>query len=267
MGLIYPDGTFKSREKIIANNLEKPVVDWQHREPLESDEWFQEAVRRLEVRENTEEVYDRCEVGLTSDRPIAVGLAGDWHLGATLDYEMLKRDVEIMATHPLVRGVFMLGDLTDSAFFNPAQDEDMFSFEEQKQMMVSILDYIGKDKILAIWKGNHDHKWERKTGTSKYDGLSERYNCPVFYGNAFVDFRLNDIRFNLMGSHRLRGNSIYNNAHAGIRAHREVQGLDVAFCGHTHKRGILEQPVRSFDGARIVYGVVNGTYQLGSRIY
>jgi hypothetical protein len=40
--------------------------------------------------------------------------------------------------------------------------------------------------------------------------------------------------------------------------------LDLTFAGHVHKRGHIEQPVRGFDGARTVYGLINGTYQLGS---
>jgi hypothetical protein len=142
----------------------------------------------------------------------------------------------------------------------------MFSFEEQRQWMMRILDDIGAERLWAMWKGNHDHKWERKTGVSKYAGLAQRYNCPIFYGNAYVGMKINDdIRLQGLGSHRLRGNSIYSNAHPSTRAAmREVQDLDFAFCGHVHKRGEQEQPVRSFDGAKLVWAIVNGTYQLGS---
>ena len=67
-----------------------------------------------------------------------------------------------------------------------------------------------------------------------------------------------------MGSHRLRGNSIYTNSHPSVRGHKETQGLDLAFCGHTHKKGLVSQPIREFNGARMGHGIVTGTYQLGS---
>lgn len=267
-GLYYPDGSYKSREEIIEKTREENIqrVNIEFAKPKNKSvaEWFEEIERRNAFRDDIEDVCDYGKIEIATDRPAVIGLPSDWHLGARIDKQMLQRDIEIMATHPLVSGCFFLGDLLDSANFNPAEDEAYLNFEEQRRAMMSILDYIGEDRILAFWKGNHDHKWERKHGTSKYAGLSERYNAPVFYGNAYIDMFVNDINYRMMGSHRLRGNSIYNNVHPPVRSHREIQGLDIAFCGHTHKRGTLEQPVREFNGSRMTYGVVSGTYQLGS---
>ena len=258
------EDSFKSLKNIREDNIQRVNIEFAKPKNKSVSQWFEEIERRSLFRDEIEDSYDYGKIEIATDRPAVIGLSGDWHLGAKIDKNMLQRDIEIMATHPLVSGVFLLGDLVESANFNPAQDETYINYEEQRRAMMSILDYIGKDKIFALWKGNHDHKWERKHGTSKYSGLSERYNAPVFYGNAYVDLNINDINYKIMGSHRLRGNSIYNNAHPPIRGHREVQGLDIAFCGHTHKRGAIEQPVREFNGSRMVHGVVSGTYQLGS---
>ena len=261
---IYTSGSEDSFRRVSKSLAPKAHISFKKPSGKDAEGWFAEAQRRLETRADTEDSYDYAKIEFNSDRPVCVGITGDWHLGATIDTEMLKRDVGLIAEHPLVAGAFFTGDLTDSAFFNPAQDEDMLSYEEQRAWMTSILDYIGKERVLAMWKGNHDHKWESKNGTSKYTGLSNKYDCPVFYGNAFVDLNVNDVNYKLLGSHRLRGNSIYNNAHPAIRGHREVQGLDLTFAGHIHKRGHIEQPVREFGSSRTVYGLINGTYQMGS---
>jgi predicted phosphodiesterase len=258
------EDSFKSLKNIREDNIQRVNIEFAKPKNKSVSQWFEEIERRSLFRDEIEDSYDYGKIEINTDRPVVIGLSGDWHLGAKIDKDMLQRDIEIMATHPLVSGVFLLGDLVESANFNPAQDETYINYEEQRRAMMSILDYIGKDKIFALWKGNHDHKWERKHGTSKYSGLSDRYNAPVFYGNAYVDLNVNDVNYKIMGSHRLRGNSIYNNAHPPIRGHREVQGLDIAFCGHTHKRGAIEQPVREFNGSRMVHGIVSGTYQLGS---
>jgi hypothetical protein len=129
---------------------------------------------------------------------------------------------------------------------------------------MSILDTVGNDRILALWKGNHDHKWERKYGTSKYSFFADRYEAPVFYGNSYVDMFVNGVNYRGMGSHRLRGNSIYTNAHPGVRGHKEVQGLDFTISGHTHRKGVVEQPMREFNGSRKTHSILSGTYQLGS---
>lgn len=261
-GLYYSDKEESYRK--VYSLIKPPEISFDRPNGLESEEWFDEVSRRLKVRRETEDSYDYARLEFKADRPVVIGITGDWHLGATIDTEMLKRDVDLIANHPLVAGAFFMGDLTDSANFNPAQDEDVLSYEEQRSMMVSILNYIGKDRVLAFWKGNHDHKWESKNGTSKYQGLSNKFKAPVFYGNAFVDMYVNDINYRLMGSHRLRGNSIYNNAHPAIRGHREVQGLDLTFAGHIHKKGHIEQPVREFNDSRLISGLISGTYQLSS---
>ena len=40
--------------------------------------------------------------------------------------------------------------------------------------------------------------------------------------------------------------------------------MDITFCGHTHKRGVNQQPVRVFNGSRMVWSIVSGTYMVGS---
>lgn len=237
-----------------------PIISFDRISNIESNRWFDEYERRQGLREKVEDSYDYAKVEINSDRLVITGFTGDWHLGSNINSDLLRRDLDIMK-HPLVNGVFFMGDLTDSANFNPAQDENYLSYEEQRLWLISILDDIGKDKILGMWKGNHDYKWERKHGTSKYAELSQRYEAPIFYGNAYIDYFVNSINYKLMGSHRLRGNSIYTNAHPVIRGHRETQGLDLVFAGHTHKKGYVEQSIKEFNGSRKIKGFVTGTYQ------
>lgn len=262
MAKLIIDGSGTERE--VFPEQSQPRISFNKPTGRETQQWFEEAQRRAELRKEVEDSYDFARIEMESDRPVIVGITGDWHLGADVNIEMLKRDVDIMANHPLVTGAFFMGDLTDSANFNPAQDEDMFNFEEQRKWMMSILEHIGRDRILGLWKGNHDHKWESKGGTSKYAELSERWGVPVFYGNAFVEFVVNGIPYRLMGSHRLRGDSIYTNAHPAMRGHREVQGLDLVMAGHTHKKGKVEQAVREFRGSRKIKAIVSGTYEYGT---
>ncbi len=259
-----PDGeTYRVVEPKQDDIIQDKKITFDSPKGLEAEEWFNEATRRQEVRNETEESYDYCKIELNSDRPVAIGITGDWHLGSEINLDMLKRDTQLLAEHPLVAGAFFMGDLCEAANFNPAQDETTLSFEEQRQWMESLLDFIGKDRVLAIFKSNHDHKWERKHGTSKYAKLSKKYEAPVFYGNSYIDLNLNDINYRLMGSHTLRGNSIYTNSHPANRGHKEVQGLDLVFCGHTHRKGYTQQSVREFNGARKTHAAVIGTYQVG----
>lgn len=259
------EDSFKSIDQIKLDNLSSPKITFDKPEQLNSSQWFEEAKRRQETKNETEDNYNYAKIEVEADRPFYWGLTGDWHLGQQINLDMLQRDVEIIAQHPLVKGTCFLGDLTDSANFNPAQDEDMLSYEEQTRMLLSILDMIPEDRITAFWKANHDHKWESKGGTSKYARIAEKYGKPVFYGNAFLEMVVNgEFNIRMMGSHELRGSSIYNNAHPIVRAHKEVQGLDIAFCGHTHRRGKIEQPIRVFNDSKIAMGCVVGTYEYGT---
>ena len=261
-GLYYtPDE--ESFQKVYPS-VSTPKITFEKPGGRSVEEWFDDSRKRQSLRAESNETYDFAKIELESDRPICIGITGDWHLGAEIDNELLETDINLIAEHPLVTGAFFMGDLTDSANFNPAQDEDYYSYEEQRAMMTSILDYIGKDRVLAMWRGNHDHKWESKNGTSKYTGLSKKYDCPVFYGSSYIGLHLNDLHYNLMGSHRLRGNSIYTNAHPSVRGHKEVQNLDLTFAGHIHKRGVVQQPIKQFNGSRMTHGVITGTYERGS---
>lgn len=228
---------------------------------LELQEWVKEGRRRQTIRQETQDNYNYAKIELQADRPVAIGVTGDWHLGSKINLDMWHRDIDIMAEHPLVAGSFFMGDLVAAMNFNPGQDEQILNWEEQRQMMTSALDYIGEDRILGIFKGNHCHKFERKYGTSKYAELSEKYNAPVFYGPSFVDLNVNDVNYKLMGSHRLRGNSIYSFSHPASRGHKEYQNLDVVFAGHNHKKGRNAQPMKQFDGSRKTHSVMIGPYE------
>ena len=256
------EDSFKSVESL--NSGAKVTKHFEVPKTKGIDEWFEEIERRASFRDDIEDSSEYAKIEIESDKPVAIGLSGDWHLDGKIDKDMLRLDLDIMANHPGVVGSFLLGDLLDAANFNPAQDESILNFEEQRQALMSILDSVGKERILGMWKGNHDHKWERKHGTSKYSGFSQRYETPVFYGDSYIDLNINDINYRLLGSHRKRGNSTYTNAHPSVRGHKEVQGVDIVFCGHTHKRGVVQQPVKEFRGSRMTYSIVSGTYQHSS---
>lgn len=227
-------------------------------------DWFIEAKRRLEVRNEVEDNYNYAKIELESDRPVFIGLTGDWHLGGDCNYELLQRDIDVMVNNPLVDGVFFMGDLTDSANFNPAQNESILNYEEQSKMLKNILESIPEERIWALWRGNHDYKWEAKHGTSKYKQIAERYNKPVFYGASFIDLKINNIEYKILGSHQLRGSSIYNNSHPVLRAFREIEQLDIVVAGHTHRKGKIAQPIKGFNSARNGVGCITGTYQNAS---
>lgn len=228
---------------------------------LAVQEWVKEGRRRQEIRTETQDHCNYAKVELSSDRPVAIGITGDWHLGSKINYDIWHRDIKVMAEHPLVAGSLFMGDLVSAMNFNPGQDEQVLNWEEQRQMMVSALDYIGEDRVLAIFKGNHCHKFERKYGTSKYAELSEKYNAPVFYGPSFIDLNVNEVNYRLMGSHRLRGNSIYSFSHPATRGHKEYQSLDVVFGAHNHKKATNSQAMKEFNGSRKTYSVMVGPYE------
>lgn len=236
-------------------------VSFDKPEGLKVQEWVREGKRRQDLRAETQDNYNYAKIELQSDRPVAIGITGDWHLGSNVDYDMWHRDIDIMAEHPLVAGNFFMGDLVAAMNFNPGQDEQILNWEEQRQMMTSALDHVGEERILGIFKGNHCFKFERKYGTSKYAELSQKYNAPVFYGPSFIDMNINDVNYRLMGSHRLRGNSIYSFSHPATRGHKEYQNLDVVFAGHNHKKGTNSQPMKEFDGARKTHSVMIGPYE------
>jgi len=261
-GLIYPDGSFKSDKQLKYENLEDPVLIRHKTEgkPPTFTEWTEEFARRRDLREEFEGLPDEISLEIETKDPIIIACLGDLHSGGKeLDYELLQHDVEFIASHPNAYAI-LGGDLIDGFFFNPAQDQQIASWNEQRMFVRSILEEL-RGKILFFVEGDHD-MWAGKMGGTIYDQIREEFNAEVVRGSTRVGLHLPDVDYKMVVAHQLPGHSMYNDNHPEMReANFGTQGADIYLGFHTHRKSFHKQMVDTFEECKEQLFVSSGPYK------
>ena len=262
-GLYYPDGTFKSSKQIRYENLDDPVLLREqagNRQPT-FYEWVDEFARRRDLKDDVEGIPEEIDIRIDTNEPIIIGLIGDPHLGAyEADYELLAHDISFIAKQKNAFVIFG-GDVIDGFFFNPAQDEMIASFNQQRQFNNSMIKEVGIDKILYMEMGDHD-MWSGKTGVNIFDELRDELRIPIVRGSTKVNLDVSDVRYRIVSAHQLPGHSMYNLTHPENRESKfGTQGGDIYIGWHTHQKAISRQVVNTFEGDLEQVYVSNGAYK------
>lgn len=246
-GLYYSDGSFKSDKKLKLEAIENGTFQWEGQHDLEEirrrnfDKWQQELIRRKASREELESIPDVQRINFNGKRPVTLALIGDVHAGAVnCNYELFGSTVKLVKNHPDVKAVLM-GDLVDAFFWSQAMQGDMLNNNEQIHYMQSALEEMDGE-IVGAYKGNHERWSERTTVSPLYYKWIEKYGTPYFEGKGVLQVGFPELSYNLLGSHRFPGHSMYNDNHPQMRESRfGEQGMDIYVSGHTHKKSMHSQ--------------------------
>lgn len=277
-GLYYPDGQFSSRKEIRRKLLSEELQGVSRRTDKNAVRrrdfkvWTEIVNRQQEERKELVGIPEAVTVDIDTTVPILVSLWGDVHAGgADVDYERFARDVDLIKE---ANGYSIaVGDLTDSFFFMPEVGEQIISGDEQVLYMQSALDELSKDdKLLAAWGGDHDMWSKDKSGAhTLYAKFVETYNAHYLEGVSYLTINLNDglesIPYRLVGSHRHKGFSVYNDAHASLRQYRDEGVMsDISFTAHNHVKACLEQTHKLHGGEEVtVKNIALGSYKRDDR--
>jgi hypothetical protein len=261
-GLYYLDGSYKSDKQLKYENLDSPVLireKTKDRAPT-LDEWTEEFVRRRELRQEFEALPEEIDITIETNQPIIVATIGDIHGGGTVvDYELLREHVRFVAAHPNAYAI-LGGDLIDGFFFNPAQDQQLASWNEQRMFSRSVIDEL-KGKILFFEEGDHD-MWSEKMGPTIYNQIREETGIPVVRGSSRCNLHLPDVTYKIVSAHQLPGHSMYNDTHPEMREARfGTQGGDIYIGFHTHRKSFHKQVVDMFDEAKEQLYISSGSYK------
>ncbi|HCC68108.1 TPA: hypothetical protein DEP90_02805 [Patescibacteria group bacterium] len=257
------ESSFKSDKQIKYENLDSPILireKTKGRKPT-FYEWIDEFTRRRDLKTEVEGVSDEIEITFETNEPVIWGLVGDIHGGGyEVDYELLAHDIAFIASR---KNAYLLGggDWTDSFFFNPAQNEMIASYNQQRKFVMSMVKELGEGKILALLKGDHDN-WASKMGTTIYDEFRDRTNIPIIHGTTKIRANFPDIQYKIVGGHQLPGSSMYNDSHPENRESKfGIQQGDIYMGWHNHKKAIAEQVADGFDGDIRQLYIASGAYK------
>jgi len=258
------EDSFKSKAQIVTENYTpgKPVFRKPHKLPPDGYEYWREKI--MLDQESAMEVCDIDKEGsveIPTDIPINLAFMGDIHSGSIFfAHKLMDYHFQTLKNVPNSY-LITLGDLTDSLFWGRGQHEQVQNANNQYRYMLAALDWLGPDKILAGWRGQHD-AWAGEQGTSIYFDWHKRFNAYYFEGPSVLKIKVGNIEYNISGCHNWRGNSMYNDTHAENRASKfGIQGCDMYIGGDTHKKSISVQSVRTADGFLPQYFINVGPYK------
>jgi len=263
-GLYYTSDSdsFKTTKQIQYDHIDEPILireKTRDRVPT-IDEWTEEFARRRDLRSEFEDLPQEINVEIKTNQPIVIATIGDTHTGGTeVDYELLRHDIRFVASHPNAYAV-LGGDIIEGLFFNPGQDLQLGSWNEQRMYNLALLDEL-KNKILWLECGDHD-MWSGKTGTTIYNEIRQRYGFPIVRGSSRCNLKLPGVTYKIVSAHQLPGSSMYNDNHPQKReAVFGTQGADIYISFHNHKKAFQKQEVDMYDECKEQLLVASGSYK------
>ena len=248
-GLFYPDGSFADSNQIRRKNFAPNETEIDQLTPFPStrdfDLWASIVMRQQSERKEMLGIPEAIEVNINAEKPFLMALIADSHVGgAEVNYQRFVKDVNLIKK---AKGYSItVGDLTDSFFFMPEVGEQIISGDEQVLFAQSALDQLGQDgHLVAGFGGDHDMWSKDKSGAhTLYQEFRNRYQAHYLEGVSYITLRVNggEQTYGFVGSHRHKGFSVYNDAHASLRQWRdEGVGAVVSFTAHNHVKAALTQ--------------------------
>ena len=263
-GLYYPDGSFKpdtqiKREKALAGEHplletpltgERPFEYWSERFRKRQEQW----------KETSSDEQNHVQISFKGDT--IINFIGDTHVGSpNTFYDRLESELTAIINTPNSY-VIMVGDLVDGFFWTPAVFEALEPVQEQYAYTDSMLRHLAKSRKLLIGFGGDHDQWPKKMGIDPYYKFSSELHAYYMHGVGFLTAKVDEQVYKLTGAHRLPGHSIRDNTWAAKRASAEIQGSEIYFSGHTHKKGHSLQAIKSFGGeAKKVHFISLGPYK------
>lgn len=279
LGLFYPDGTFapadEVKRKLLLEELGTAARVDQLTAPTRTfQEWTDVMVRRQVEREEVLPLPEYVKVQIATEKPILLALMADDHIGGEgTDYKRLARDVDLIKSVGGYTATF--GDLTNSAFFMPDSGDELSTGEEQVLYARTMLGELSKDgHLLAGWGGDHDLWGKDKLGAhTMYHDFRQRYNAHYLEGVSYLTIELaskeGTVAYPLVGAHKHKGFSVYNDAHASWRQQLdEANGTDdiMSVTAHNHIKAYLEQSRKVYGGqSKMIHAIALGAYKSTDR--
>jgi hypothetical protein len=263
-GLYYSgsEDSFKTIKQIQYEHIDEPtLIREQTRGRIPTlEEWTSEFARRRDLRRDFEDLPEQVNIEIQTKEPIVIATIGDTHTGGNeVDYELLYNDIDFVATHPNAYAI-LGGDLIEGLFFNPGQDLQIGSWNEQRMYNLAMVEKL-QNKILYIECGDHD-MWSGKTGTTIYNELRQKFGIPIVRGSSRCNLSLPEVTYKIVSAHQLPGSSMYNDNHPQLRESKfGTQGADIYLSFHNHKKSFQKQVVDMYDECKEQLFVASGSYK------
>jgi len=211
------------------NNKKRPETNWR--------EWLKHLKCGQKLHEKSSGSQDSCDIHIkTSGEYIIYQPISDMHLGSIgCDYESLEAFTDAILRY---KNVFfsLTGDNIDGfySFKNMLAVHQMqMSPEEQLNFFESWIKEVQHKFLFSTW-GNHEEMEERASGMNSTKRMLNR-QLVYFNGIGIANLNINDIKYQIVATHKTRNNSMYNRTH-GLKqlARMQLPAADIYIAGHLH---------------------------------
>lgn len=224
----------EAQEPIFLDKKTEEDVDW--RDMLDTIRAMQKTHNKLSTSQ------DEATIQLPDKKNIII-FSADWHLGSVAtDYDMFRENIELLLSTENCYLV-TVGDVIDNfrRFYSlEAVFSQVASPKMQTQILRAIYDELtAKHKWLAGCWGDHDVKWDETAfGQSPVKEMLSK-KIVYFNGKGILNLKLGEEKYEIVLSHKLMGNSIYNPNHPQIRESKWYHpNADVIVSAHKHNPAI-----------------------------
>lgn len=197
----------------------------------------------LDLMTKMSDIYDKLHsrqtkatVEIEDDKPIAIALSGDWHVGEYgVDYKKLTEVLEIISH---TDGVYHIGLGDYKGNYIQASKISgtftQFSPELQDKAVLYLAEKYLQQKSLCWVRGCHD-SWDYKVaGKDFVETLAEcTYSINLWHGGEFKIF-LNNNYYEFLLGHKYLYESGLNTTNSQRRYNENFGGADVVAIAHKH---------------------------------
>ena len=276
IGLHYLGGDFKTRtqirRKLLSEELTAPLQLTKPALVRTFAEWQPIINKRQQEYQELLGIPETIHIEIATDKPILLVPFGDVHAEhPETNLERFGKDIELAK---LAGAYFMtFGDLTNSIFWK-AEPSLITARESTMYIRSALREMAENGHLLCGWLGDHDGWAFDKHGShTLYADFWEKFNAHLLDGVSYVDIGLNNgdmvQHFNIIGSHRHKGFSVYNDAHHAWRQQLDEANTSrqiISIVAHKHTKAYLNQTRKCFGGdERLIHAVGLGTYKESDR--
>lgn len=259
----------------VGGGVETPNRTLPENNTFDINRFFELRIQANEEWQKRSEVERYLDREIETDKPIAITIPSDLHVGSPgTAHLQLRDDFRAIAEHPALFA-YIGGDWGNNYIVPKlimAGVNDVFSAgDEQKEIVKYLFNFIARPKadgqqtVLAVGDGNHDN-WLRKM--ANLDPLCTVLGelSHLFVGQGSVmRLKVGDITYKIFRRHRHRWSSVFNPAHAVVSEYqRNPFEFDIGIIEHQHisHYALFEGKERE-DGTTDRISVRPGTYKLG----
>ena len=239
----------------ITTDKKEGVFNW--REVLEPIQVLQE------LKQKSSKSQDVANWSIQTDKPIAVVVIGDWHMGSWgTDYELFKQCTEEIINTPNLY-VIIVGDMLQMAIKLRGVLEVTDNLLPPKWQMAFLESWLIEIKhkvICSTWDNHSVMREENATGFSMYSEIFSRHT--IFHNHiGHIDLHVGKQTYKVAASHHFRGRSELNPCHSPMKYMRyQAHDREIAVQGDYHLPGIIKYT----EGGREKVAMVCGSLQTNS---